>query len=44
LISRQLMEAILISDEQGFEYEVEMIVTCVRRGFVLEWTRRGAWG
>lgn len=37
LISRQLMEAILISDEQGFEYEVEMIVTCVRRGFVLDW-------
>lgn len=31
------MEAILTSDEQGFEYEVEMIVTCVRRGFVLDW-------
>jgi len=37
MISRRLMEAILTSDEQGFEYEVEMIVTCVRRGFVLDW-------
>ncbi len=27
----------LTSDEQGFEYEVEMIVTCVRRGFTLDW-------
>lgn len=37
LISRRLMEAMLASDEQGFEYEVEMIVTCVRRGFTLDW-------
>jgi glycosyltransferase involved in cell wall biosynthesis len=37
LISRQLLEAMLDSDEQGFQFEVEMIVVCVRRGFTLEW-------
>ena len=37
LLSRRLIEAILQSDEQGFEYEVEMIVTCVRLGYTLRW-------
>lgn len=37
LISRRLMEALPASDERGFEFEVEMITICVRRGFVLEW-------
>ena len=37
LIGRRLLEAILTSDEAGFEFEVEMIVTCIRRGFSLEW-------
>lgn len=37
LISRRLMEVMLASVEQGFEYEVEMITTCVRRGFGLGW-------
>jgi len=37
LISRRLMEAVLTSREQGFEFEVEMIVTCVRSGFTLDW-------
>lgn len=37
LISHRLMEATLTSREQGFEFEVEMIVTCVRRGYVLDW-------
>ncbi|MFQ5599050.1 MAG: glycosyltransferase family 2 protein [Candidatus Krumholzibacteriia bacterium] len=37
LISRRLMEAMLQSSEHGFEFEVEMIVDCVRRGFGLEW-------
>ncbi|MBI5958524.1 MAG: glycosyltransferase family 2 protein [Chloroflexi bacterium] len=32
LISRRLMELTLQSREQGFEFEVEMIVTCVRHG------------
>ena len=37
LISRRLMEAMLDSHESGFEYEVEMITTCLRRGYVLAW-------
>ena len=37
LISRRLMESLLDSTEQGFEYEVEMIVTCVRRQYALDW-------
>jgi glycosyltransferase involved in cell wall biosynthesis len=35
LISRRLMEASLTSREQGFEFEVEMIVTCVQHGYAL---------
>jgi glycosyltransferase involved in cell wall biosynthesis len=37
LIGRRLLEAVLISSEHGFEFEVEMIVTCVQRGFTLGW-------
>jgi glycosyltransferase involved in cell wall biosynthesis len=37
LISRRLAEAVLTSNEQGFEFEVEMIVICVQSGFGLEW-------
>lgn len=37
LISQRLMEAILVSGEAGFEFEVEMIVICVQRGFTLRW-------
>jgi glycosyltransferase involved in cell wall biosynthesis len=37
LISRRLVEAVLESQEQGFEFEVEMIVTCTRRQFRMEW-------
>lgn len=37
LISRRLMEAVLSSSEQGFEFEVEMIMVCVRSGFKLAW-------
>lgn len=37
LLRRRLMEALLQSQESGFEFEVEMIVVCVRRGFVLDW-------
>ena len=36
LISRRLMEATLASREEGFEFEVEMIVICVRGGMALE--------
>jgi len=35
LISRRLMQATLDSHEQGFQFEVEMIVTCVLNGFSL---------
>ncbi len=37
LISRRLLAELLSSREQGFEFEVEMIVICVERGFKLEW-------
>jgi glycosyltransferase involved in cell wall biosynthesis len=35
LISQRLMESMLASDEQGFQFEVEMIVVGVRQGFHL---------
>jgi glycosyltransferase involved in cell wall biosynthesis len=38
LVSRRLMAAALASPEQGFQFEVEMIVICVQQGFKLEWT------
>lgn len=37
LISRRLMEYVLQSAEEGFEFEVEMIVDCVRGGFKMDW-------
>ncbi len=37
LLSRRLMAAVAVSDEAGFEYEVEMITTCIRAGYRLEW-------
>lgn len=37
LLSRRMMEAIIPSQEQGFEFEVEMITTCLRRGYTLDW-------
>lgn len=37
LITRRLMETVLESREHGFEFEVEMIVTCVRAGYPLDW-------
>lgn len=37
LVSRRLMEAMLTSHEGGFEFEVEMIITCVERGYHLGW-------
>ena len=37
LISRRLMEAMLASQEQGFQFEVEMIVVCVQKGYALDW-------
>jgi hypothetical protein len=37
LVSRRIMEATLDSDEGGFEFEVEMITTCIRLGGVIAW-------
>ena len=37
LINRELMEAMLASREQGFEFEVDMIVTCILIGLALDW-------
>jgi glycosyltransferase involved in cell wall biosynthesis len=37
LISRPVMESCLASREEGFEFEVEMITTCVRQGLHLAW-------
>lgn len=37
LISKRLMKALLDSKESGFEFEVEMVRTCVRQRYVLSW-------
>jgi glycosyltransferase involved in cell wall biosynthesis len=37
LVSRKLMQATLESDEAGFEFEVDMVVLCLRRGMRLDW-------
>ena len=36
LLSRRLMEAVLASGERGFEFEMEMIVVCVKRRWPIE--------
>jgi glycosyltransferase involved in cell wall biosynthesis len=37
LLSRRMMEAVLGSAERGFEFEMDMIVVCVKNGWPLEW-------
>ncbi len=37
LVGRRLMEALLSGREPGFEFEVEMITTCIRAGYRLGW-------
>jgi glycosyltransferase involved in cell wall biosynthesis len=37
LLSRRLMEDVLSSREAGFEFEMDMIVRCVRDGYTLDW-------
>jgi glycosyltransferase involved in cell wall biosynthesis len=37
LIGRRVMEATFDSDEPGFEFEVEMITTCIRVGGTIAW-------
>ena len=36
LLSRRLMEAVLASEERGYEFEMDMIVIAVRRGWPIE--------
>lgn len=36
-LSRRLLDAVADSREAGFEYEIEMITTCIRLGYRLEW-------
>jgi glycosyltransferase involved in cell wall biosynthesis len=37
LVSTRLAEITLSSQESGFEFEVEMIVNCVNKGYILAW-------
>lgn len=37
MVSRRLLNALVSSEESGFEFEVEMIVTCILSKFILEW-------
>lgn len=37
LLSRELMGKLLESREEGFHFEVEMIMTCVKHGLRLDW-------
>lgn len=37
LLSARLMQSMLISRESGFEYEVEMIVRCIKQQMKLDW-------
>ncbi len=37
LLSRRLMASLQTSGERGFEFEMDMIVVCVRNGWPLEW-------
>lgn len=37
LISQRMMEAVLGSREVGFEFEVEMIVVCIKKEYALAW-------
>jgi glycosyltransferase involved in cell wall biosynthesis len=37
LISRPVMQAMLESSEQGFEFEVEMVAVCLHLGLQLDW-------
>ncbi len=38
LLSRRFMQAVLDSSESGFEFEVEMLATCLAGGYTLAWT------
>jgi glycosyltransferase involved in cell wall biosynthesis len=37
LVSRRLAQDTLTSQESGFEFEVEMVIRCIRMGYTLDW-------
>jgi hypothetical protein len=37
MLSRRFIDALLTSNEQGFEFEVEMLATCMKGHFDMEW-------
>lgn len=37
MLSRHFIEYLLDSNEQGFEFEVEMLALCVKKHFYLRW-------
>ena len=37
LLGRRLMETLRESNEHGFEFEIEMITTCIRKGWPIAW-------
>ena len=39
LLSRRLMEAVMSSGERGYEFEMDMIVLCAKRGWPIEGVR-----
>lgn len=39
MLSRNFIQKLLDSTEQGFEFEVEMLVTCLKQHFDLEWVK-----
>jgi glycosyltransferase involved in cell wall biosynthesis len=39
MLSRNFIQKLLDSNEQGFEFEVEMLVTCLKQHFDLEWVK-----
>ena len=39
LLNSRMMEVMLNSKESGFEFEVEMILHCIQKGYLLEWVK-----
>jgi hypothetical protein len=39
MLSRNFIQKLLESSESGFKFEVEMLVTCLKEHFDLEWVK-----
>jgi glycosyltransferase involved in cell wall biosynthesis len=37
LLSRRFIEETMTSTEKGFELEVDMVIRCIRKGFLIDW-------